>query len=457
MWDFSAYIFGSQVLIILVMAKIRLIKRRQVFLRKFLIAQIMARLLANNFIKQGWVEFNISMDADCSALTTLLLYIVQKYGTKKQRLRVVLRSFLIFLGTITISELMSERSFQSRYLDIFLTKLYLKEPTFNLLLNLCRNDFHYIDLATLKAYNSLFASKVLIVFMLTLVVSWLKRCKEKGDNSFERIQRAKNSLLEDCLEDKKFTMSELAKIERDNELQYSIDLLKSFEYDYEKYKSECKRRLEIKSKNRPVIERNAFLSEMKKSKNEIHEREEIINDEKYPTNQQIHPSDCFETNPKGESLHKLAQGVVKPIARNWKYFFRIERPEYFYVLLQTSVLVSMAIFILKLKYIVTPFLCVIASTFPPKSLIIRNFNLWVIYTIIVGSCMLNRGIQNMREQYSPYDPKDDKDLQDMLKWIKSDTDKTDAFGGPDDIIALVLLATGRPITNNPLSYHEQMR
>lgn len=52
MWDFSAYIFGGQVLIILTMAKTRLIKGRQVFLRKFLLDQIMARFLANNIIKQ---------------------------------------------------------------------------------------------------------------------------------------------------------------------------------------------------------------------------------------------------------------------------------------------------------------------------------------------------------------------------------------------------------------------
>lgn len=453
MWDFSAYIFGGQVLIILAMAKIRLIKRRQVFLRKFLLAQIMARLLVNNIIKQCWVEFNISMDADCSALTTLLFYIVQKTAIKGQRLRVILRLFLILMGITTISELMSEQCFQSRYLDIFLTKLYLKKPTFNSLLNLCRKDFHFIDLATLKAYNCLFASKVLIVFMLTWMVAWLKRRQEKDNNSYDRIQRAKNYLIEDYLEDKKLTMFELAKIERDDELQRSMDLLKSFKYDYNKYKIECKRRLEIKIKNQPITERNAFLNQVKKFKNLIHEREQIIVDEKYLNNEQIQIGDCFETNPIGEPLHELA-------SRNWKYFFRIERPEYFYVLLQTSVLVSMAIFIFKLKYILTPFLCVIASTFPPKSLIPRNYNLWVIYTIIVGSCMLNRGIQNLREQYSPYETKDNKeqsDLRDMLKWITSNTDKTDAFGGPDDIIALVLLATGRPITNNPLSYHKQMR
>lgn len=457
MWDFSAYIFGGQVLIILVMAKIRLIKRRQAFLRKFLLAQIMARLLANNVIKQGWVEFNISMNADCLALTTLLLYIVQKYTTKGQKMRIILRLFLILMGITTISELMSERSFQSRYLDIFLTKLYLKKPTFNALLNLCRKDYHYIDLATLKAYNCLFSIKV-IIFMLTWVIAWLKRCQEKDENSYDRIQRAKNYLLEDYLEDRKLTMSDLAKIERDDELQRSMDLLKSFKYNYEKYKSECKRRLEIKYKEQPKIERNAFLNEVEKFKNQIHEREEINIVEKDLTNEQMQPGDGFETSPSEESWHKLNKGVSEPNSQNWKYFFRIERPDYSYVLLQTSVLVSMAIFIFKLKYILTPFLCVIASTFPPKSLIPRN--LWVIYTIIVGSCILNRGIQNMREQYSPYDPKVNKeqsDLRDMLKWIKSNTDKTDAFGGPDEIIALVLLATDRPITNNPLSYHEQMR
>lgn len=109
-------------------------------------------------------------------------------------MRVVLRLFLVLMGLTTISELISERSFQSRYLEIFLTKLYLKKPTFNSLLNLGRKDFHYIDFATLKAYNYLFVSKVLIVFMLTWVVAWSKRCQEKEESSHDRIQRAENYL-----------------------------------------------------------------------------------------------------------------------------------------------------------------------------------------------------------------------------------------------------------------------
>lgn len=278
-WDFSTYIFATQIFIILVMVKMRLIKRRHVFLQNFILAHIMARLIANNIVKYGWIEFHQKpMNFDCSALITLLLYIVQKYPSKQQRLRtverIILRLFLLVMAVTTIFELLSERNYYSQYMDVLLTKLYLKEPTFTALNTLCHKDYRFIDSETLDAYNSLFGSKVLIVFMLTVVVNWLKRQREVDESSSDRIQRAKNYLLEDYLEDNKLSMADLAKIEKNSKLQECMEFLKVCKYDYEKYKYERKRMLEEENRERPQIERDAFLNEVRRYKSEISETTE---------------------------------------------------------------------------------------------------------------------------------------------------------------------------------------
>lgn len=488
-WDFSTYIFATQIIIILIMVRTRFIKRRYLFLQNFILAHIMARLLANNVVRQGWTEFNQiekPMNFDCSALITLLLYIVQKYPTKRQRLRtiekIILRLFLLLMAFTTISELISDQIFQSHYVDILLTKLYLKEPTFSALLNICRKDFQFIDFATLKAYNCLFVSKVLVIFMLTWAVAWLKRSREREENSFDRIQRSKNYLLEDYLEEKKLTMSELVRIEDNKELQQCMALLKLVKYDYDLYKIERRKKLEREARTNPLSERDAFLNEVRRYKEEIYEKEQLsdgnnlhpLEDNSFSEN--ILQENTFEdnTNEEDEKIHKedpnaedneLLQNINESPddVHDWQQFLTIERPMYFYILLQTAAFAIMTLLMYKMKYVLTPFLCIIASTFPPKSLIPRNYNLKLIYVIVVGSCMFDRGMQNIREQYSFIDGNDLKDsqehvdLREMLKWIKSNTDKTDVFAGPEDIIGLVLLATGRPIANNPLSSSAQMK
>lgn len=485
-WDFSTYIFATQIFIILVMVKMRLIKRRHIFLQNFILAHIMARLIANNIVKYGWVEFHQKpMDFDCSALITLLLYIIQKYPTKQQRLRtierIILRLFLLVMAITSILELLSERNFYSQYMDVLLTKLYLKEPSFSAMLMMCRNDYKFIDFKTLNAYNCLFVSKVLIVFMLTWVVNWLKRHRQFDENNDERIQRAKNYLLEDYLEEYKLSMGDLAKIEKNSKLQECMELLKICKYDYEKYKIERKRLLEEENKERPQIERDAFLNEVRRYKSEIIESSEVscpidnikenheseVQGQDQDQNENEQNENDQSENHAGEKPQKI-KIESEPLPTDdkvydWRKLLTIERPEYFYNLAQTTAFFFLTILIIKVKYVLTPFLCIIATTFPPKALIPRNYSLWLIYAIVIGSCMIDRGIHNIREQYNlnegaeSTENSEENSLHDMLKWIKSNTDRTEVFAGPDEVIGLVLLATGRPIANNALSNHPQMK
>lgn len=442
----------------------------------------MARLIANNIVKYGWVEFHQKpMNFDCSVLITLLLYIVQKYPTKQQRLRtierIILRLFLLVMAFTTILELVSERNFYSQYMDVLLTKLYLKEPSFSALLTMCRKDYQFIDFATLNAYNCLFASKVLIIFMLTWVVKWLKRQREIDECSDDRVQRAKNYLLEDYLEENKLSMADLAKIEKNSKLQECMDLLKICKYDYERYKMERRRMLEEENRERPQIERDAFLNEVRRYKSEISESTEAgapiddieINHEPEDQNHGESIETQNETNEQQQNgdavgnADSTSDDDDEDETYDWRKLLTIERPEYFYNLVQTAAFFFLTVLIIKVKYVLTPFLCVLATTFPPKALIPRNYSLWMIYAVVIGSCMIDRGVHNIKEQYDlkegveSTDSLEQNNLHDMLKWIKSNTDRTEVFAGPDDIIGLVLLATGRPIANNALSNHPHMK
>lgn len=458
----------------------RLIKRRQIFLQNFILAHVIARLIANNIVKYGWVELHQKpMNFDCSALITLLLYIVQKYPTKQQRLRtverIILRLFLLVMAFTSILELISERNFYSHYMDVLLTKMYLKEPSFTALLTMCQNDYKFIDFATLNVYNCLFVSKVLIVFMLTWVVNWLKRQRNVDEIADDRIQRAKNYLLEDYLEENKLTMADLAKIEKNSKLQECMELLKICKYDYDRYKSERKRMLEEENRERPLIERDAFLNEVRRFKSEISETTEgVIPEDDFEMNNgsesEQNQVETEQAHDEPESSEKIKEesaenkdSTVDDEIYDWRKLLTIERPEYFYNLAQTSALLFLTILIIKVKYILTPFLCVLATTFPPKALLPQNYSLRLIYAIVIGSCLIDRGIHNIREQYNlkegaePSDSLEQNDLHDMLKWIKSNTDRTEVFAGPNEIIGLVLLATGRPISNNALNNHPHMK
>lgn len=482
-WDFATYIYATQILIVMLMVKMRLIKRRHKFLQNFILAHIMARLIANNIVKYGWIEFHQKpMNFDCSALITLLLYLVQKYPTKQQQLklieRILLRLFLLIMACTTIFELFSDRNFYSQYMDVLLSKLYLKEPTFTALLAMCRKDYQFIDLSTLNTYNCLFVSKILVVFMLTCVVNRLKRNRELNQNANEQIQRAKNYVLEDYLEQNKLSVADLAKIERNEKLQACMDLLKTCKYDYELYKFERKRIIDEENKERPQQERDAFLNEIRRYKNEINEASEAQNGTKIEhEDATLHP--CEQSTPHDKEDDEKDESSSQTIPENepeingstaqteteeydWKQLFAIERAEYFYNLMQTIAFFLLTILIVKVKYVLTPFLCLMASTFPPKALIPRNYGLWLMYIIVIGSCCMDRGIQNIREQYNLKETTQSKEsleqnsLHDMLKWIKSNTDRSEVFAGPDDIIGLVLLATGRSIVNNPIKNHPAM-
>lgn len=473
----------------MLMVKMRLIKRRHVFLQNFILAHITARLLVN-IVKYGWVEFHQKpMNFDCSALITLLLYIVQKYPTKGQRLRkierIVLRVFLLVMALTSIFELLSERNFYSLYGDILLSKLYLKEPSFSTMLNMCRKDFGFIDKVTLIAYNCLFVSKFLVVFALTWTANWLKRRRndEEEEIRADRTTRSKNYLLEDFLMENKLSIFDVANIEQNKQIQQCMKLLESVDYDYERYKYKRKQLLEEQSRERqPQSERDAFLSEVKKIKQKINEIDAAAstiqsNSVLEATNAADESNDIpvevenktsgDDENSKDTNTNNANRSDNIPLntfdLKNWQNLFVIERPEYFYNLLQTATLAIMTVLMLKVKYVLTPFLCLIASTFPLHKFIPPNFSLWSIYVIIIGSCMLDRGIHNVRQQYSLQNMNDtayileERNLYDMLKWIKSNTDRTAVFAGPEEIIGTVLLATQRPIANNPLNNHPEVR
>lgn len=478
-WDFSAYIFASQIVIVVLMAQWRLLKRRNIFLQNFILAHIMARIFTN-MIKFGWSEFHQkSMTFDSTALITLFLFISIKYPTKKQRQRkierIILRILLFIMAVLCLIELFSNKSLFSHYTDVILSKIYVKNPTFSTMLHLCRLDYGTIDSATLTAYNCLFLSKFFVVFTITWSANWLYKRRQIQEDHTDRIQRAKNYLLEDYFEENKMSMADLANIERNKEIQKCMELLKKLNYDYDRYKSERRRLAAKAARDRPQSERDAFLNEVKKFKNEISEKDNLNSNTKSvhemnsdldngSSSQATNTQSKSDEDKNGEEQSKdQSNDTERANWSDWRSLLIVERPHYFYNLMQTAVLILLTVLLLKVKYVLTPCLCLIASTFPLKKWLPKSYCLWTIYLIIIGSCMMDRGVQNIRQQYQPKDPGntsenlEENNLYEMLKWIKANTDRNAVFAGPEDIITTVLLTTGRPIVNHPLNEHPEMR
>lgn len=474
-WDFARFIFATQVIIVVCMFHCRLIKGRVWFIQNFIFSHIMARIFTS-MIRLGWVEFHQrSMSFDCTLLITLVLYIIQKYPTRKQRQRKIemflLRLFLLVMAITSFAELFSNETFITHYAAVLLAKLYMRTPEFSTMLHLCESDYATIDSNIISVYNCLFLSKFLAVLVIIWSANWLhKRRQTSVERETNRIQRAKNYLLEDYLEEKKMSMTDLANIEQNTEIQRCFELLKNVQYDYDRYKSERLKLMSKKDKNRPQTERDAFLSEVKKFKNEISEKDgvkhneletKVHDDTTSAASNHINASQS-NLSDNENAVDTKSNGSID-VTNEWRQLFVIERPHYFYNLVQTIVLAILTVLMMKVKFILTPCLCLVAASFPLRRWFPKSYSLWTIYLVVIGICVLDRGVHNIRQQYqlessnNTAQQLENENLYEMLTWIRANTDRSAIFAGPEEIITTVLLTTGRPIANNPFNSHSEMR
>lgn len=466
-WNFATYIFVSQTVIIFLMSEWNLIKRKNLLAFNYISAHLLADTILN-ILKHGTLNFyNQNPSFHCLLLITFMMYISQKTAPQRHIERILMRILLYAMIIITVLEMFKEKYLFYHYTDILLTKLHLKMPTFSTLLHLCKSEYGFIDWDTLNVYNCLFVSKFVVVFFITWTANYIHKRRQIKENEADRVQRAKNYLLEDYLEENKLSMVQLANIERNKQIQKCMELLKRVNYDYDVYKQE-RRKLLAAETLKGSTERANFLSEVKKFKNEISEKDKdqqqqqrkeppLRTDSAEPDGDETGDASTSSNGVSRENLSdssnkKVPETGPKPapttpstatntglqgerLTPDWRNLLVIEKPHYFFNIMLTIVLMIMTIFILKIKYVLTPVLCLVAATFPLKHWIPKSYGLWTVYIIIMASCVADRGLHNIKEQYSYKGTNDtklkqlDDNLYDLLSWISTNTDGTATFAG----------------------------
>lgn len=287
------------------------------------------------------------------------------------------------------------------YWDILMAKLKLTTVSFDNLLYLCNPELSFIDWDTLQGCNKLFFSKIFAIFIIVHLSKWLQyRRKKRQIANDDHIERSKNYLIEDFLEENKITMKDLVNPITDKQLSSCMEQLKACKYDYELYQKEKQKNVKSKSD-----ERKAFLNDVKRFKEEIiHKNEAYSSKTNQKTeeteNKETHESDS-EINVKNETnnsdsvenekdeINESKETDTKPMDIN-----ELIKPYYLYNLLQTGLFLLMTFFVVKLKYVLTPFLCLMASTFPPKNWFNKAYHLyWIFYTLSIVFSIADPGIQ----------------------------------------------------------------
>lgn len=294
------------------------------------------------------------------------------------------------------------------YWDIMTAKLHIKPPTFNTFLYLCNNQLSFIDIETVKMYNKVFFGKFFGVFIVIYMSKWLHARRQIQETSIDRIERSKNYLIEDFLDENKISMKDLLNADTDKEIKRLLKELEKCGYDYELYKRQ--QMLKVKPKRN---EKAAFLDEVRKFKEQIseletsstdgvkkyklakdeHENENQTNmqdvDEEEPNDKTDKSNESSTSNTDNKSNADDVQANADVLQTEHSI-----RPYYLYNVLQTFVFLIMTCFVIRIKYLLTPFLCLMASSFPPRSWFPRTQNLyWIVYICSVIFSVADTGIQ----------------------------------------------------------------
>ncbi|XP_071112978.1 protein C-mannosyl-transferase DPY19L3-like [Haliotis cracherodii] len=145
------------------------------------------------------------------------------------------------------------------------------------------------------------------------------------------------------------------------------------------------------------------------------------------------------------------------------------RPEVAYIAIQTLLFGLLAMSTLRMKYLWTPYMCVLGSVafvdntmwkavmkkFKLKEFsvqMMRNSALIVVMAVLFARewPTVQGELGDLREFYDP-------DTVELMEWINKDIPRTSSFTGSMQLLAGVKLCTERPITNHPHYEHKGLR
>ncbi|XP_033741333.1 probable C-mannosyltransferase DPY19L3 [Pecten maximus] len=153
--------------------------------------------------------------------------------------------------------------------------------------------------------------------------------------------------------------------------------------------------------------------------------------------------------------------TVKDNASTKKSHLLSNRPELAYHIVQAVFFGLLAMSTLRMKYLWTPYMCILASFG------ISDYRMWRsvlahlktqgmmvqivrhLATLIVLAALLALALPPVFKELEDLKEFWDPDTVQLMEWIKKETPKKAAFTGSMQLLAGVKLCTGRPITNHP--------
>lgn len=184
------------------------------------------------------------------------------------------------------------------HIDVILTMLHMKLPNFYSMLTYYRENVHdLITVGTMRVYIVVFLFKNLSIYIAIKFYDMLhQRYQKINEDVHEMQERAKNYVIEDFLETNRITMKDLSDPKTEKRIQENLELLEQCNYDYELYKQE-KRSMKADTK----IEKENFLNDIKKLKNQIQKVEKT---QKVDKNLKVEKSQLNKKEEKEESTNE---------------------------------------------------------------------------------------------------------------------------------------------------------
>lgn len=490
----SAYVFLAQTLAVFVLLQCN-DKTGNAYIRTGLAVDYAATQIISNFLSYGLMFGNMKflMSGAMSCNVALLIYIfrmkVMRLPTEEENpnFRSPVKKFLyvlfFYLSTSWFVQDLIDRfvvlnyssdATNSYHIDVILTMFHLKLPNFYSMLTYYRENVHdLVTVGTMRLYIVVFLFKNLSIYIAIKFYDMLHQKYQKiNEDVHEMQERAKNYVIEDFLETNRITMKDLSDPKTEKRIQENLELLEQCNYDYELYKLE-KRSLKIDTK----AEKENFLNDIKKLKNQIQKVEKTqkvdknlkveknlkiekvlkveksrlnkVEDKKQEQSEDTEDELLREKKPsKHESKSRGSNNDSETFSEDSIYHIQ---PFYTFALLQTFFM-----FFVALKFVVTPFFCLISATLPSRSWFHKTSSVyWVFYMFLVLCTFNYPGFKNIKTQFQIKKEFRNPELENLIHWIDK-TESNAVFGAPIEVAAHILLSCKRPIVNHPLIEYPDM-
>lgn len=471
-WEMSSYIFLAQTIAVFILMQVT-DKNGNAYIRTglgfdYAISQVFANwmcygLMYGNikFITSGSMSVNLALLTYIFRIKVMRLPTDEENSNFRSPIRKFIYVFFFFLSTSWfihdlmerfISHLYHNEATASYHLDILLTMFHIKLPSFYTLLTYYRENVHEIvSLGTLRVYCVVFIFKNLSVY---IAIKFYDMLHQKNEAVHEIQERAKNYVIEDFLESNRITMKDLSDPKTEKRIQKDLQLLEECNFDYDLYKQE-KKSLKADTK----IEKENFLNDIKKLKTQIQKGEKAQKNkgeeaEKFLATEK----EAEKTENDGKANEESSSDENKKETKRPENSPKSEALSVYYIqpFYSFALLNTFAIFFVSLKFVSTPFLCLLSATLPSRSWFHKTSSVyWVFYMFLVLCTFNYPGYKNIRGQIAKKSEFRNPELEHLIHWIDK-TDPNAVFGAPIEVAAHILLTTKRPIVNHPLIEYQDM-